>query len=226
MILNMLVASAILGQSAERMFDPAENYGKSADQAVAMGEEKWYDFIIEKAGAEHTLSMSHANYSFGCALHDVNNIRLKKVEAQRQTLIRTIRPKMHEFADESITVGMIVSGGGTMWTVIGSGNLTDVEQCVGDLIQPKKGMKSATQAQVWAKIAEAEKRMVSAKPEIDATNEHWPYSYAGAQAAMKKMKFEWADSLSTISKFKSVADRGRIMAVFYNAAETARWAGE
>ncbi|MFM9873552.1 MAG: hypothetical protein ACKVQS_08835 [Fimbriimonadaceae bacterium] len=226
MVLITIVAGIVMGQSSERMFNPSENYGKTAEQAVAMGHEKWYDFIIKKAGAEHTLSMSHANYSFGCALHDVNDGRLKSVAGDRQGLIRVVRPKMLEFSNSAISVGMVVSGGGTMWTLIGSGNLTDVEECVTDLIKPKAKMKTATQSQVWAKIAEAEKRMIAAKPEIDATHENLPYSFEEAQSSMKKMKFEWSDSLETITKFESAADRGRIMRVFYDAAETARWAGE
>lgn len=221
-----MIAGVVLIQTSDKKFDPAENYGKSAEQAVAMGYDKWYDFIIEKAGAEHTHAMSHANYSYGCALYDVNDVRLSAVEIERQKLIRFVRPKMLEFYDNSISVGMVVSGGGSMWIVIGSSNMTDVEECISELIKPKTKTKTSTQAEVWAKIAEAEKRMISAKPEIDATHENLPYSYQEAENAMKKMKFEWSESLSTIAKFKSAADRGRIMRVFYDAAETARWAGE
>jgi hypothetical protein len=226
MILSTVAVFMILGQSSELMFDPTENYGKTAEQAVAMGQEKWYDFIIEKAGAEHTLSMSHANYSYGCALHDVNDVRMKSADKDRQKLIRVLRPKMLEFANSSINVGMVVSGGGTMWTLIGSNNLTDVEECVAYLIKPSGKPKLATQAEVWKKIAEAEKRMVAAKDDIDEMSENLPYSYNAAQASMKKMKFEWSDSLSTISKIESATERGRIMRVFFDAAETARWAGE
>lgn len=220
MVSSLLASMWILGQEPERMFDPAENYGKTAGQVVAMGYEAWYDLVMEKDGPETTLSMSGANYSFGCALHDVNDDRMKLIPKERQKLLMELRPKMLEFRNNCIELGMAFTGGGSLWTVVGSGNLMRSEEVVAELITVNPKSETKSQAKVWEILGTTEKHLVEMKDELEDGKQYTRIGFAEAEGFYKKMRFGWTDALPVISKFNSVRDRGRIMHFYYDSVET------
>lgn len=222
MPIAFLALAALAVPIADQKFDPAENYGKSADQVVAMGFQKWYDFFIDKAEGETTLSMSAASYSFGCALFDVNDKRLKSLPAKRAQLINSMRPHMIKFREQGVMVGMGLSGGGSLWTLVGAATLMKVEETVAYLIKhDEKKPKSRTQAEVWTLLSKIEKKIEVSKTEIDEAGEYSGLNYAKTLGSYKEMRFEFAEALKIISQFQSAQERGRILAEFYDAAETA-----
>lgn len=222
MALLALTLTLCAAQVEGNLYDPQENYGKSASQVVAMGFDKWYEFFVDKAGSETTLSMSGASYSFGCALHDVNNSRLGSLPAERSRIIQSLRPHMVKFRDDGVLVGMGLSGGGSLWTVIGAATLMDVEETVEFLIRhDEKKPKSRTQADVWKMLSEIEKKIEVGKSELDESGEFTGLGYAKTLGNYKDMQFEFAEAVKTIALFHSAQEKGRIFAEFFDAADTA-----
>lgn len=220
MVISFITAMWVLGQEPERMFDPAENYGKTAGQVVAMGYEAWYDLVMEHDGPETTLSMSGANYSYGCALNDVNDDRLKLIPKERQKMILELRPKMLEFRNNCVELGIVMSGGGSLWTIVGSANLMQTEETVAELIKANPKAETKSQAKVWEILGTTEKHLVEMKDEIEAAKQYTRTGYAEADANFKKMRFGWTEALPMISKFQSARDRGRIMHFYYDSVDT------
>ena len=118
--------------------DLKETHGKANAQIPAMGYEKWYDFYTGKEG-ETTYGMSRANYFYASALKWSNDRAATKLSSALQAQIRTLRPLFVKLNETTLRIGRAFSGGGTMWTLIGSSQDVTLEETVQALV---KGSKS------------------------------------------------------------------------------------
>lgn len=110
--------------------------GKSPEQIVAMGREKWSDLYGNKVG-QSTRDMCDAEEKYAFALQNLNDRAMKRLPKTRQVWLDGVRKNTKAYASEAHQIGEIVTGGGTMWRTFNSTIGADVEQVISDCITDK-----------------------------------------------------------------------------------------
>ena len=110
--------------------------GKSPEQIVAMGRDKWFAAYTKKHG-ESTAAMCDAETTFGDALRNLNDRALRRVPASRRAFLESARYHCTQVALRAHEVGYAVTGGGTIWHPIFAGIKPNVEQLIADAIVNK-----------------------------------------------------------------------------------------
>ncbi|MBX3114874.1 MAG: hypothetical protein KF836_09945 [Fimbriimonadaceae bacterium] len=219
-MLQFVLALAI-SQNPEIKVDPAETHGKTPEQIVAMGYEKWYEFYIEKEQNESTMAINFANMLYGNSLYIVNTNRLKAVEPKRRQMIADIRESLVQFRGSCIEIGFTRSGGGTLWSIIHSATRSESEGLVADLIAGSQKGERATQATVWAKLNEVAQKIEREKDDLEEGRQYSNRGYAEAMKYHAEAVAHWTNALPKIAKFPKVAERERIMNFYLEGAEIA-----
>lgn len=145
---------------------PVTDYlGKTAFQVVAMGRQKWFEFYTGKEG-ESTLAMSSAEGLYGEALTRVNEFRMRKLSAARKVEIGKLRERLRGIAADSITLGRVRTGGGTMWNPVSAGITADVEEAVALWISKTGNPEVASSAEVEKLLTRLEMDLQAQEAEI------------------------------------------------------------
>ena len=110
--------------------------GKTPEQIVAMGRDKWSDLYGTKVGLS-TRDMSDAQEKFGLALLNLNDRAIKRLPRSKQIWLHDIRKTTTEYAMDAHMIGRITSGGGTIWQNYDSTIAPDIEEIVSDCITDK-----------------------------------------------------------------------------------------
>ena len=110
--------------------------GKSPEQIVAMGRDRWSDLYSKKFG-ESTHRVCDAEEKYGIALQNLNDRAIKRLPRTRQIWLNEVRKSTKDFATEAHQVGFLITGGGTMWETFDATILPDVEQAIADCIADK-----------------------------------------------------------------------------------------
>jgi hypothetical protein len=110
--------------------------GKSPEQIVAMGLEKWSELYGKKFG-QGTHQVCDAEEKYGIALKNLNDRAMTKLPKTRQVWLRAVRKETKEYAVEAHQIGSIISGGGTMWQTFDATISPDIEQTIADCIVNK-----------------------------------------------------------------------------------------
>lgn len=114
--------------------------GKTPEQVVQMGREKWFHFFTGKVG-DSTAAMSGAERLYGDSLKFVNDKTIVKLPKAKRDSIGRLRQQMDTFHSELIYLGDMLSGGGTMWNPVYAGILADCEELVAVFIGRSKPVK-------------------------------------------------------------------------------------
>ena len=110
--------------------------GKSPEQIVAMGRDKWFAAYTKKYG-ESTMAMCEAETSFGDALKNLNDRALKRIPSARRAFLESARYHCTTVAVRAHEVGYAITGGGTIWRPFFAGIKPNVEQLIADSILNK-----------------------------------------------------------------------------------------
>ena len=110
--------------------------GKSPEQIVAMGRDKWFAAYTKKYG-EHTRGMCDAETTFGDALKNLNDRALKRVPASRRAFLESARYHCKQIALRGHEVGYVMTGKGTLWHPIFAGIYPNVEELIAESIVNK-----------------------------------------------------------------------------------------
>ncbi len=110
--------------------------GKSPEQIVAMGRDKWFAAYTKKHG-EHTRGMCDAETTFGDALRNLNDRALKRLPSARRAFLESARYHCKQVAMRGHEIGYAMTGGGTMWHPIFAGIHPDVEELIAESIVNK-----------------------------------------------------------------------------------------
>jgi hypothetical protein len=110
--------------------------GKSPEQIVAMGRDKWFAAYTKKYG-DSTMAMCEAETSFGDALKNLNDRALKRVPSARRAFLESARYHCTTVAVRAHEVGYAITGGGTIWRPFFAGIKPNVEQLIADSILNK-----------------------------------------------------------------------------------------
>ena len=115
---------------------PADTYGKTESQILAMGPQKWYDFFTAKAG-ESTYAMSNAYGIYG-DIAAKRNDRLFAVNTSHTRQIKKVGKAVVEFGSDMVALGSAITGGGTMWGPIGLSSYAEAQDVIYSLLRPPK----------------------------------------------------------------------------------------
>lgn len=110
--------------------DLKETYGKTNAQILAMGRSGWIDFYTGREGGATTMAMAGAESLYGDAL-GWRNDKFGKAK------IGKLRVLLQATARDSCEVGTAVTGGGTMWNIIGASLMTDGEETLYSVLSGK-----------------------------------------------------------------------------------------
>jgi len=144
----LLLVLAALGAAQ----DLKDTYGKTNAQILAMGYDKWYAFYTKADGGESTASMSHAAYTYSEALAWRNDKLIAKLPKQGQTKVKSLRDLLHKFDEKILQTGMALTGGGTMWHIIGADAQVNLEEALYGVLG---GKVKAAPAMVVSKATKA-----------------------------------------------------------------------
>ncbi len=138
--------------------------GKSPEQIVAMGRDKWFAAYTKKYG-EHTRGMCDAETTYGDALKNLNDRALKRVSTERRQFLETARYHCKQIALKGHEVGYAITGGGTMWHPIFAGVHPNVEELIAESII-NKPMPMFKMMSIEARIAEMDETAKKAFPNM------------------------------------------------------------
>lgn len=132
----MTIVPLVVGYFAIQ-WNRANYLGKSPEQIVAMGRDKWTDLYGKKVG-DSTKDMCDAQEKYATALRNLNERAMKRLPRTRQTWLQSMRKDAVEYASTAHQIGSILTGGGTIWQPINATIAPDVEELVADSIVGKK----------------------------------------------------------------------------------------
>ena len=128
----MTIVPLVVGYFAIQ-WNRANFLGKSPEQIVAMGRERWTDIYSKKFGQEPT-QVRNAEEKYGIALQNLNDRAISRLPRTRQIWFDSVRKSTTEFASHAHEIGSRVSGGGENWEKLGATILPDIEQAIADCI--------------------------------------------------------------------------------------------
>ncbi|MCB0825778.1 MAG: hypothetical protein KDC26_06280 [Armatimonadetes bacterium] len=157
----MLAFAALLLtlQDDEIRFNPADAYGKTANEVVSMGYDKWDKFYHNKVGDYTTASMSNSISIFGTALYETNSQALQKLDEKRQATLKTVRNALLLLVSEYNGLASMTSGGGTMWIPLRAGSIYESEKYFKDQFLAKKYKGQTSDKDMSARLEKTGKLM-------------------------------------------------------------------
>ena len=102
-----------------------------------MGRQRWSDIYSKKFGQSHH-DLCDAEEKYGFALKNLNDRAITRLPKSRQVWLTEVRKTTREYAVEAHQIGLIVSGGGSMWQTLNATILPDVEETIADCIVDKQ----------------------------------------------------------------------------------------
>lgn len=192
-------------------------HGKSAEQIVKMGHEKWYDFYIGREG-ESTMSMSFCETYYGWAMRTVNNKTVFSQSMDEQNRITHLRDNMEKFAYSCIEVGRAYSGGGTLWNPVYAGVVGDVEEAVAVYLDLTKDKKSAIQSQVWSALKKGSADLKEAEGDIRDGEQFSNIKFEDVNKSMADAYVLFNSALPQLERV-STAKKARFFAFYKSWAE-------
>lgn len=131
--------------------DLKETHGKTNAQILAMGYDKWYAFYTKLEG-ESTAGMSQASWKYSEALAWRNDGLIKKLPIEGRIRMSSLRIHLVRFEEKVLQAGMGLTGGGTIWHVIGAGARVSLEETLYGVLG---GKVKAAPAMIVSKVTKA-----------------------------------------------------------------------
>ncbi len=131
----MTIVPLVVGYFAIQ-WNRANFLGKSPEQIVAMGRQKWSDLYGKKFGQSDN-DLCNAEEKYGFALKNLNDRAITRLPKPRQVWLAEVRKTTWEYAVEAHQIGSLVSGGGSKWQTFNATILPDVEETIADCIMAK-----------------------------------------------------------------------------------------
>ncbi len=119
------VFAVVLLTSQEKI----STYGKSPAQVLEMGQKKWMDFFVSKAGSSTAAMVDGVTvYAEIAEARNAKVLLAKSPELQNRWKVLT--NGLSDFGKKSISIYSPLSDGGTIWNIMFAGVKADVEDLV------------------------------------------------------------------------------------------------
>ena len=193
-----VVASSALAQD----FNDQDRYGKSVDQVIAMGRTQWHDWYTDdKRAGGSTAGESFAEMIYADCLKVKNNAWLRMAKDPKSQLITELDLSFDGLLSDCVLAGRSLTGGGSMWNIIGSAAQATRQETVRNLIWPDSGPSARTsQDEVWAALKSATKALRDHKSDIEATADTGGSTFDDAMKALYRVNDNFN---AVIAKVKS-----------------------
>jgi hypothetical protein len=179
--------------AAQGDVDYNSTFGKTEEEILAMGEDKWNAFYSSKAG-DSTAAMVGMNGIYGEALLHRNEKLAKKASPAAQTRVEKLRKLMDDFGGEAVGLGSNFTGGGTIWSPISAEIETDSETVIyailgGESKKPKHEVVSSVSKQL-----DALKAMIM-KDKADKDDQAY-FKFGDAKVSLNKLHEDFTQILA------------------------------
>lgn len=193
----MVLALILLQQ-----WSKADCLGKTPEQVVKMGHQAFSDAYSVKYGSS-TAAMCDAETLFGDALHITNNKLAKKLPASKRAWYDALRKGCRDLMSSAVDSGYALSGGGTIWAIIGAGVYPKTEEMIHDSLtkKPLPGVRIRSLESRYAELDQVIK---------DHASEMTPESLSAAKKAVIEFKKRQL-RLTALSKKGSADDQTRVL---------------
>lgn len=163
-------------------------FGKTNAEILRMGRSAWTKFAAEDRMDGSTAGYVSSEGTFGEALAERNDRLMKAKPAYKRSLVG-LRTVLHDYANEFISIGSGVTGGGTMWNLTASAISPDVEEILYSALAPSKSkIKDATSAQIEGALSVATQVVQRKRKQIDENKEFSHMSYADCLKALAQAR--------------------------------------
>lgn len=200
-----------------------DTFGKSSHEIVKMGRDEWYDWYVEKAGGESTMSMSFGQGIYGWALREENNKVLAQKPKEKQLYVTQLRKLMYDFRTHCVNMGRVNTGGGTMWTPVYAGIEAEVEEIIVIVMddkaeRPKTDEKKASQKMVWDQLKKIDKSFTRNMDEIKETLEWMKMTPEEVTREVNGAKSNFGMSVPLIAKL-SAKQKPYVFGFYFRSTE-------
>lgn len=209
-----MLATIALLIALPQEFKDEDRFGKTVDQVLAMGRDKWHDYYTDESrGGGSTAGESFAQMIFADCLRVKNNHRFRTSRDAKTAMVFSLDMSFERTVSNCVTAGSALTGGGTMWNIISSSAQVERQLTLRDLIWPTKGMPRATQAQAWKEFKAAWKDVTDNKEDIESYSDRGATVYKEALNSLSQVNTDLND---TIKKVESMPTefKGRVFAFF------------
>lgn len=218
--LTALVIAATLGGGQQ--FTSEDRYGKTIDEVIAMGHTKWHDWYTDESrGGGSTAGESFAEMIYADCLKFKNESWLKLVRSPTAALLVSIDPLFEAALIDAVEAGKALTGGGTMWNIIGASAQVSRQETVRDLIWPPNTGVSASQDSVWKAWRKALETIRKHKSDIEASSMGGGTTYEDAVKSLYKLNDNFSSVVTSIRGQKPVF-KGRVFAFYKEMVDMVR----
>lgn len=201
---------------AARAEEYPRKFGKSNAQILAMGSDKWMDFQGATAG-QSTAGMSEGMAAYRSALRWRNDRLSTKSPATLRKRVADLRPLLVDYTGPLMSLGAYMTGGGTIWSNIHAGTLSNSEEILYALLSGKaKPAKPQTTGMV-------KRELVSLAQDIEANSKesyNTPEKTADARKDLAAARAAFARIAVAAARFDRKGS-DHILAFCQSTAETA-----
>lgn len=186
--LSLLVVAAVASAQT-----PTRLYGKTRAQALAMGEQKWMDFVSDHPDGNSTQGMVRAMEFFGTAAEDRNNRLLARLPLARRNSLKESRSSLREAGFSLVSCDRELAGGGTIYQLFFPSRASTVELTFHRFLQGKFRPKKVPEGRFdsvrikWRK-AMKQTESVEDKARFDAAVSDAEKKVDRAVAALSRLK--------------------------------------
>jgi len=129
-----------------------DRLGLSAQQIADLGHDRFFSRYTQRHG-DSTLAMNEGNLVYRDALREVNDLALSRMN--ERAFAERLRRDLDAATSDVVNAGSIMTGGGTLWSLLQTGQLVVNEEAI-RAVATRRYRTGATQAQVWEAIKKNE----------------------------------------------------------------------
>lgn len=217
-----MLATVALVLLLPQEFKDEDRFGKTVDQVLAMGRDKWHDYYTDESrGGGSTAGESFAQMIFADCLRVKNNHRFRTARDSKTAVIISLDPGFERTVSNCVTAGSALTGGGTMWNIISSSAQVERQLTLRDLIWPTKQMPSATQTQAWKEFKASWKDVTDSKEDIESYSDRGNAVYQEALNALRQVNTDLNDTIKKV-ELMPASFKGRVFAFFVDQLKMVR----
>jgi hypothetical protein len=197
--------------SSSQQYTQEDRFGKSVDQVLAMGHNKWFDWYTDsKRGGYSTAGMSQADQIYAECLGIKTKERLVKASPKDRDFVNLLDERLRSVLIGCVSAGRILTGGGTMWINIGASAEVERQEVLHEIAFGSKSAPKASQDMFWKAYNVAIGELAKNKADIE--------SYKSAEGGYQEAVNQMSDVKNAVALLvpelqkRPDADRRRVLA--------------
>jgi hypothetical protein len=191
-------------------------FGKTDAQILAMGRDRWMEFQGERAG-QSTADMSEGMVAYRNALRRRNDRLSARASPTLRRRVAELRPLLADYTGRLMSLGAYMTGGGTVWSNIHAGALSDSEDTLYALLS---GRSTPAKAYTTGMVKRRLDRLAEDVTKQSGESYNTPEKTAEARKDLAAARAVFGKIAGAAGKFDRKGS-DHILAFCHYAAETA-----